>query len=637
MSRLTFPEPAEDEEHALAIAQTLLDEGRWEEARAVLQRLLELHPTSARSWNKLGVCLVKLGDRPGAEHAFRTACENDPRYPAPWSNLGNLYLEADALDRAEAAYRRALSLDPDFALAHHNLAALLKRTGRYDEAVRHLKRSVRLERDLAGGLRGSRRHGGWLVYLLLAALAFLAWLWRQGTRALAGWAALGAALVAWMPLSQACAAPAPPTYLAGWVTPDLASQPLAVQVERVAASLLSEPVTLRLGAWRTTVRPAELGIRPDLGAMRSEAEQRAAAGLEAAVPLRLSGPDPAALQRLVRRLDAALAVAPTEPRVMIDGPGRAHILPGRPGRRVDALALARGLQEASLAVRFRTLEIPMEPVAPRHDPAELEPVLGAPALLSSYTTRVESPEGDRALNVALAAAALNGALLTPGETFSFNRFVGPRITERGYREAPVLVDGRFEVGVGGGVCQVSSTLYNAALLAGLGARGRSPHSLPVWYVPLARDATVSYNAVDLQLHNPLPHPVAIRAVVDGDRLTVQVWGPGDGRVPPYRLRTVVEAAWKATVVTVEDVALEGGARVIEAPGNTGYESTLWRELPLYGPAVARERINRSSYPMRPAVVRVGRPGVRTESRISEATPAAGMALDPVKQEAHPAS
>lgn len=637
MSRLTLPGPPEDHEHALALAQTLLDEGRWEEARTVLERLLERHPTSARGWNKLGVCRVKMGDRSGAEQAFQRACEADPRYPAPWSNLGNLYLEANDLDRAEAAYRRALSLDPDFALAHHNLAALLKRRGRYDEAVRHLKRSVRLERDLAGGLGGAKSSGGWFVYLLLAALAFLVWMWRQGARALAGWAAVGAILAASAPASQAGPAASTPTYVAGWVTPELASQPLTVQAERVAASLLSEPVTLRLGTWRTTVRPVELGIRPDLGAMRLEAEQRAAAGLEAAVPLRLSGPDPAALQRLVRRIDAVLATAPTEPRVMIDGSGRASILPGKPGRRVDARALAQGLLEVSMAVRFRTLEIPMEPVLPRHDPAELERVFESPSLLSSYTTRVDPPEGDRALNVALAAVALNGALLVPGETFSFNRFVGPRITERGYREAPVLVNGRFEVGVGGGVCQVSSTLYNAALLAGLTARARSPHSLPVWYVPLARDATVSYNAIDLQLHNPLPHPVAVRAVVDGDRLTVQVWGPSGGRVAPYRLRTVVEAAWKATVVTVEDLALESGVRLIEAPGNTGYESTLWRELPLYGPAVARERINRSSYPMRPAVLRVGRSGVRTESRISQATPAEGMAAVPVKQEAHPAT
>lgn len=644
MSGRSAPPSSEAQERDLAVARALMDEGRLEQAGSHLQAILRERPGWARGLNLLGIVLARQGRLDEAEQAFRRACEADPAHAAAWSNLGNVHFERGRWDEAEAAYRRALAVDPDYAAAHHNLAAVCRRTGRHAEAVRHLKRAARLEYEAAAG--GSRGRGvlGWAVYLALAGLSLLVWLWRQGGRPgmLGAW---GAALaLAWVAAGQA-AEPGRPepgpafergVYIAGQDASGLTPQEVATQLQRLAAVLLDEPITLRRESFRLAVLPRELGIRPALEATVEEARRRAAQGGPASVPLRLAGPDPGLLEQLAGRLQARLGAAPVEPRLLIRPDGTVDVVAGRDGLEVDRAALARALLQASLATRFRVVEVPMRRVPPVLSEADLAP-LKDPVPVSRYTTRLDPADGDRAVNVALAALALDGLVLPPGRSFSFNQAVGPRITERGYREAPVLLNGRFVTGVGGGVCQVSTTLYNAALLGGLAASARSPHSVPVWYVPLARDATVAYNLIDLRLVNPTPYPLAVQARLDGDRLTVSLWGPPQARTPPFRLRTVVEAAEQASFAVVEDPALPPGSRVVESPARTGYTSTLWREWPLYGPAAARERVNRSTYAPQVGLVRTGPPAVSTESRIAHAPAPEGIRGRPVKDGVHPAS
>src|SRR5690606_31917737 len=124
-----------------------------------------------------------------------------------------------------------------------------------------------------------------------------------------------------------------------------------------------------------------------------------------------------------------------------------------------------------------------------------------------------------------------------GGRFSFNEVVGPRSAARGYRPAPVIVAGELVDDFGGGVCQVSTTVYNAALLAGLEVPVRTPHSIPVSYVPRGRDAAVVYGAVDLAFTNPFPVPLVIQTEVARDRVKVQLFGPRAHR-RRFELRTV---------------------------------------------------------------------------------------------------
>ncbi|MDD2234979.1 MAG: cell wall-binding repeat-containing protein [Desulfitobacteriaceae bacterium] len=143
--------------------------------------------------------------------------------------------------------------------------------------------------------------------------------------------------------------------------------------------------------------------------------------------------------------------------------------------------------------------------------------------VSQYSTRFNSSMTNRTHNVKLAAKTLDGIVLAPGVRFSFNGSVGNRTVEAGYLEAPIISGDAFVPGIGGGVCQVSTTLYNAALLAHLEILERHPHSMPVNYVPAGKDATVSYPTLDLKFRNSLKTYLAIRSLVEGNTLTIALW------------------------------------------------------------------------------------------------------------------
>jgi vancomycin resistance protein YoaR len=152
-----------------------------------------------------------------------------------------------------------------------------------------------------------------------------------------------------------------------------------------------------------------------------------------------------------------------------------------------------------------------------------ERLKGVNGKLSQFTT-VAGGTGARDNNITIAVENINGILLSPNETFSLNAAVGQRTKAKGYKEAPVFVNAKKVPGVGGGVSQVTGTLFNAAALAGMKIVEVNPHSRPVAYLPLGRDATVAYGAKDLQFKNDTGAPVLINYTFVNDRLTATLWG-----------------------------------------------------------------------------------------------------------------
>lgn len=141
-----------------------------------------------------------------------------------------------------------------------------------------------------------------------------------------------------------------------------------------------------------------------------------------------------------------------------------------------------------------------------------------------YSTSFSQSSADRKSNIKIASQQLCGVEIMPGEEFSFNEVVGRRTKENGYKEAKIIKDGVFVQGVGGGVCQVSTTLYNALLLSGIEVTEAHKHSLPVSYVPPAMDAMVSFGSADLKFINDTPLPIYISSQASGDRLTIKIYG-----------------------------------------------------------------------------------------------------------------
>lgn len=144
--------------------------------------------------------------------------------------------------------------------------------------------------------------------------------------------------------------------------------------------------------------------------------------------------------------------------------------------------------------------------------------------IGEYTAESESADDDRCENIRLAAESINGKVIGPGETFSFNEAVGDTTNDSRYRTAPILLDGRAADGRGGGICQVSTALYIAAIRSDLEIVERHPHSTAPDYAPIGLDATIVYGANDLRLKNNFDTPVTIKAEASGSSVTVSLIG-----------------------------------------------------------------------------------------------------------------
>ncbi|MBU2704059.1 vancomycin resistance protein YoaR [Sporomusaceae bacterium BoRhaA] len=210
------------------------------------------------------------------------------------------------------------------------------------------------------------------------------------------------------------------------------------------------------------------------------------------------------------------------------------------------------------------------------------------SLLISYTTHISDKSINRNDNILLAASHLDGKLIKPGQIFSFNDSIGSLQEKFGYKEAPVLIDGKVVSDVGGGVCQVSSTLYNAALLADMTILERNSHSSPPDYVPLGRDATVADNILDLRFQNTSVNPVYIVSEVVGNKLTIYIYGKDNPDAPDIHIVTTDEKVLEPTTVIKDDDSLTVGNETIEASGQQGYEVTTYRIKSKNGQEISRE-------------------------------------------------
>ncbi len=239
------------------------------------------------------------------------------------------------------------------------------------------------------------------------------------------------------------------------------------------------------------------------------------------VPLSL-GLDPAVLVEWLLDLKERIDVEPVEARMDIaTGAISDHV----DGSALEVWTSAAAIEEAVMGGR-PVVDLALTPVAPAMTADSLRSVVRTVVLGSFETTFPRAGKNaSRAFNVALAASRLEGAIILPGRTMSFNAIVGERSLEAGFMEAPEIYEGEMVDGVGGGTCQVASTFHAAALFAGLRMAERYPHSRPSSYIRMGLDATVSWPTVDLRVANPFPFPVVIHATTDKGRLRIEVLGP----------------------------------------------------------------------------------------------------------------
>ena len=226
--------------------------------------------------------------------------------------------------------------------------------------------------------------------------------------------------------------------------------------------------------------------------------------------------------------------------------------------------------------------------------------------LGAYTTYFSEKDGGRCRNIALAAERIDGVALQPYGELSFNALVGKRTRENGFFEAKIIAGGEFVVGVGGGVCQVSTTLYNAALLSGLAVVEVHPHSLAVGYAPPSRDAMVSSES-DLKLFNPFDETVYFSVKTGNGAITVTVRGEKTGRSYDIESRTV------AYIPPPPPEEVTDGKLIRE--GRDGVKSEAYLERYQGDKLVERKRLRTDEYrPIQGIIVKkVGEPTIKIAS------------------------
>ncbi len=251
------------------------------------------------------------------------------------------------------------------------------------------------------------------------------------------------------------------------------------------------------------------------------------------------------------------------------------------------------------------------------------------AALGAFDVPLRNDPAERT-NILLSASAVDNLTLAPGAEFSFNDTVGERTPERGYQDGLMFDQGKIVRGTGGGICLVATGLYNAALHAGLPIDERHPHSGVVSYAPPGCDAGIYYGQEDLKFRNTTGKPLTIRAVPEGDRVAVRLFGR---TLPPGRAVVVKPLALTTlpwSVKTSVDASLLSGQVVVDQKPHAGYDVTLARFWTYKGRVVKREIVTQEHRAPRPEVRRVGPVPV-----LPTLTPTAAVALAPATTDAEP--
>ena len=235
-----------------------------------------------------------------------------------------------------------------------------------------------------------------------------------------------------------------------------------------------------------------------------------------------------------------------------------------------------------------------------------------PYEVSKCETTYDASNRGRSENLRIAASKINGTVLMPGEQFSFNEVVGERTISEGYQNAAIYSNGQVVDGLAGGICQISSTLYGAALDANLQIDERYNHSFTTSYSKPGKDATVVYGVKDLKFTNTRSYPIKIEVSVDGGVCTFTIYGIKEENEYDVKIIPVTTETTAFTTQTIEDSSLPAGTTAVSQAGANGCKVTTYKEVYLNGVQISREVISNDTYQVMTRIVRVG-PQVATTS------------------------
>ena len=273
---------------------------------------------------------------------------------------------------------------------------------------------------------------------------------------------------------------------------------------------------------------------------------------------------------------------------------------------VDGIDFSISLEEAKNGYEAseESYSIPLKVLSPNVTTNQIG-TEAFPDLLGTFSTTFATSNYNRSTNIRLAAAKINGTVVMPGETFSYNQTVGQRTAAAGFKSAAVYSGGEVTTGIGGGICQVSSTLYNSVLLSNLDIVERSNHGFNPGYVPAGRDATVSWGGPDFKFKNNRNYPIRVVCSVNGGTILVQIFGLKAEDDYDVEIQSYITSYISYKTIQKNDATLPKGTTKVLQSGSSGCRSVCYRILSKNGEVVSKNLLSNDTYSPHNKIVAVG--------------------------------
>ena len=315
--------------------------------------------------------------------------------------------------------------------------------------------------------------------------------------------------------------------------------------------------------------------------------------------LRLAGPR---ADHFFSHLKKRIEHAPKDASFAVGARNIVRVVPAQPGRTLDMEATTRNLMAALLSPTTRKADLAVTTAAPERTTRDAR-TMGITGLVGAYETFYGGVP-NRIHNVQLVARMIDDHFIAPNEEFSFNGTTGDRSESKGFLEAPVIINGELKTGLGGGVCQVSTTTFNAAYEAGLPITDRTNHALYISHYPQGRDATVNYPDTDLKFVNDTGHWLWLRTFVSSSSLTVALYGTPQHREVESEVSPLVVTG-QPPVKRVPDPNLTVGATALEEFGSPSRSTSVRRKVFSSSGKLLYDHTWYSAYSAEPRVIRYG--------------------------------
>jgi len=362
--------------------------------------------------------------------------------------------------------------------------------------------------------------------------------------------------------------------------------------QQQAETMISDTVTVAYGDKSWTITPDE--IASSMG-FRSEMKN----GVSTLVPFM----DTTKLQPILDTIAPDVVKEPTNASFDSDG-SKAWVVPGKNGEQLDAEATAQAITDATLDPTGRTVKVVVKAKEPDRTTEEAK-AMGVKEVLASYSTTYSCPT-PRQINVKLATKYSTDVLLAPGQGYDFDKQIGRRTAARGWQLAPGIVGpNQLEDVLGGGICQVSTTMFNAVGNAGLKVTERQNHSLYISHYPKGRDATVTAGGKNLRFVNDTGHYIWIRGTSTGIKTTITIYGTDDGRKGhvTWTVGDFYDVVPQNTV-KINDPSMLTGKSTVSDKGQQGKSLKTTRVVTRNGVVIHKD-VWTSRWPMYPVTVLVG--------------------------------